>query len=100
MRCALSYDPEKTFFDQKLSAWGEMQSLNEEPGYKETDIKSDKEQIFFSGVKFAMDFVNNLADNMEEDGMISDDAADFIRQDICSELALNLFSILDNEEDE
>ena len=35
MRCALSYDENKELMDQKVAAWGEMQSLEEDPVYKE-----------------------------------------------------------------
>lgn len=35
MRCALSFDEDKSLIDQKVSSWGEMQSMKEEPAYKE-----------------------------------------------------------------
>lgn len=35
MRCALSFDENKELMDQKVAAWGEMQSLEEDPVYKE-----------------------------------------------------------------
>lgn len=38
MRCALSFDEDKDLIDQKVAAWGEMQSLKEEPCYREEDI--------------------------------------------------------------
>ena len=55
MRCALSYDENKDLTDQKLSAWGEMQSLEEDPAYKEEDIKDEKEREYFFGYKMAVD---------------------------------------------
>lgn len=51
MRCALNFDSEKDLVEQDLSAWGEYQSLSEEPSYKEIDIVSEREKNFFKGYK-------------------------------------------------
>lgn len=99
MRCALSYDKSKDLIDQKLSAWGEMQSLEEEPAYKEEDIKDEKEKEHFAGYKMACDEFCKDLDNCVEDEMISEEASDFLQALMAGSLAMQLFSILDNQEE-
>lgn len=99
MRCALSYDENKDLIDQKLSAWGEMQSLEEDPAYKEEDIKDEKEAAFFKGVKMAMDSVCHDLENLVEEEKISEEASDELQALMAGELAMHLFSILDNQEE-
>lgn len=99
MRCALSFDENKDLTEQKLSAWGEMQSLEEDPGYKEEDIKDEKQKEYFFGYKMACDeFCKNL-DNAVEDEMISDEASEHLQALMSGELAMQLFSILDYQEE-
>ena len=99
MRCALSFDENKELMDQKVAAWGEMQSLEEDPAYKEEDIKDEKEAAFFRGVKMAMDSVcNDLSDLLEEE-MMSEEADNELQARMAGELAMHLFSILDNQEE-
>lgn len=98
MRCALSFDENKELTEQKLSAWGEMQSLEEDPGYKEEDIKDEKQKEYFFGYKMACDeFCKNL-DNAVEDEMISEEASEHLQALMSGELAMQLFSILDYQE--
>ena len=98
MRCALSYDENKDLIDQKLSAWGEMQSLEEEPAYKEEDIKDEKEREYFLGYKMACDEICKDIDNLVEDEMMSEEASDHLRALMAGSIAMHLFSILDNQE--
>lgn len=99
MRCALSYDESKDLIDQKLSAWGEMQSLEEEPAYKEEDIKDEKEKECFAGYKMACDEFCKDLDNCVKDEMISEEASDHLQTLMVGSLAMQLFSILDNQEE-
>lgn len=99
MRCALSFDENKDLTEQKLSAWGEMQSLKEEPAYKEEDIADDEDKAFFRGVKAAMDAVSIDLENAVVDEIISEDANEHLQTLISGELAMHLFSILDNQEE-
>lgn len=99
MRCALCFDEEKELIDQSLSAWGEMQSLDEDPCYKEEDIKDEKDSAFFRGVKAAMDSVCVDLDNAVEDEMISEEASEHLQLLMSGKLAMHLFSILDNQEE-
>lgn len=99
MRCALCFDENKDLTEQKLSAWGEMQSLEEDPGYKEEDIKDEKQKEYFFGYKMACDeFCKNL-DNAVEDEMISEEASEHLQALMSGELAMQLFSILDYQEE-
>lgn len=99
MRCALSFDKNKDLVEQKLSAWGEMQSLEEEPAYKEEDIKDEKEKEYFAGYKMACDKFCMDLDNMVEDEMISKEASDHLQALMAGSLAMQLFSILDYQEE-
>ena len=99
MRCALSYDENKDLIDQKLSAWGEMQSLEEDPAYKEEDIKDEKEREYFLGYKTACDEICKDIDNLVEDEMMSEEASEHIQTLMAGSLAMQLFSILDNQEE-
>ena len=99
MRCALSYDENKELSEQSLSAWGEMQSLDEDPGYKEADIASEKERAYFKGFKAACDSVCHDLDALVDDEEISEEASGNIQALMAGELAMQLFSILDYQED-
>ncbi|MBO4819120.1 MAG: hypothetical protein J5528_03170 [Firmicutes bacterium] len=99
MRCALSFDENKDLIEQKLSAWGEMQSLEEDPAYKEEDIKDEKQKEYFIGYKMACDEFCKDLDNMVEDEMISEEASDHLQALIAGSLAMQLFSILDYQEE-
>ena len=99
MRCALSYDENKDLIDQKLSAWGEMQSLEEDPVYKEEDIKDEKEREYFLGYKMACDEICKDIDNLVEDEMMSEEASDHLQALMAGSIAMQLFSILDNQEE-
>ncbi|MCQ2558846.1 MAG: hypothetical protein MJ135_06990, partial [Oscillospiraceae bacterium] len=83
---------EKEFLAQKVSAWGEMQSLEEEPAYKESDIKDEQERAFFCGYKYAVDELVSL---------IKDDTSEWTKEDIkeimIGNICMNLFSILDQQ---
>ena len=99
MRGALSFDENKDLLDQELSAWGEMQSTDEEPCYKESDIEDERDAAFFRGVKAAMDSVCTDLDNLVEDGELSQDTSDYLQVLMAGELAMYLYSILDNQEE-
>lgn len=100
MRCALSFDENKMLIEQKVAAWGEMQSLRDDPSYKEEDIKGEMEASFFRGVKHAMDSVCNILDCLEDNGMISEEVFEEVQQMMAEEIAMQLFSILDYQDDE
>lgn len=99
MRCALLYDESKALWDQEISAWGEMQSFEEKPSYREKDIKSEWKRGFFKGCKVMVEEVCTMVGNMYEDGEIGANAADNITESMQRELVMQLFSILDNQED-
>ena len=99
MRCALSFDENKDFAAQNLAAWGEMQSTSEEPSYREEDIRDKWDMAFFRGVKVAMDSVSIDLINLVEDGELTQNTADYLLSLISGELAMHLFSILDNQEE-
>ncbi len=113
MRCALQFDEHKDLSNQMLSAWGEMQSLKEDPAYKEEDIKDARDRGFMKGYKAALDDVfNNLENNMDAymdiDGSstlgkirkeIVEEVASALSKLAAGELAMQLFSILDNQEE-
>ena len=99
MRCALSYDKNKDLIDQKLSAWGEMQSLEEDPAYKEEDIKEEKERECLLGYKMACDEIWKDIDNLVEDEMMSEEASDHLQALMAGSIAMQLFSLLDNQEE-
>ena len=92
MRCALSYDKNKDLIDQKLSAWGVMQSLEE-------DIKDEKEREYFLWHKMACDEICKDIDNLVEDEMMSEEASDHLQALMAGSIAMQLFSILDNQEE-
>ena len=100
MRCALSFDENKDLIDQKLSAWGEMQSLEEDPAYKEEDIKDEKERQYFFGYKMAVDDMCKNLNMLIDSGDISDEGSDEFQAYMAGELAMQLFSILDYQEED
>lgn len=99
MRCALSFDENKELMDQKVAAWGEMQSLEEDPAYKEEDIKDEKEREYFLGYKMACDEICKDIDNLVEDEMMSEEAYNHLQALMAGSIAMQLFSILDNQEE-
>lgn len=100
MRCALSFDENKPLYEQEIAAWGEMQSLKDEPAYKESDIKDEQEKALFRGSKIMAEEVATTIEGMQEDGDISEEAVEHIEACIQGELAMMLFSILDNQEED
>lgn len=99
MRCALSFDEDKDLIDQNIAAWGEMQSLSEEPVYREEDIKSDKKKSFLMGYKMAVDDVCKDLKLLIDDGEIPEEASDKLQSLISGDIAMQLFSILGGEEE-
>lgn len=97
MRCAVDFDESKPLYEQEVKAWGEMQSLNEEPSYKESDIKDEREKEFFKGYKFAFDAVCNILGCLEDEEDLTGEQKDEIEIRMSGELCMMLFSILDNE---
>ncbi len=80
-----------------------MQSLKEEPGYKESEIENEYDKEFFKGYKFAVDAVCNILDNLEFDGTITEEQNDEIQLHMQGDICELLYSILENqdfEEDE
>lgn len=103
MRCAIDFDENKPLLEQEVKAWGELQSLKEEPCYKESEIKDKNDKQFFMGYKAAMDDVCNILENLVMDGNLKKKKSEMIQMFMSGELCMNLFSILDNqycEEDE
>lgn len=98
MRCAIDFDESKPLVGQEVKAWGEMQGLAEEPGYKESDIESETDRQYFIGYKAAMDDVCNILDMMVDDGYLKKKKSRKIQIYMSGELCMNLFSILDNQE--
>ena len=100
MRCALQYVSDKPLNEQSINAWGEMQSLKETPCYREEDIKDEKEQEYFKGYKMAVDDFCTILDNQVFDEVITEEQSDEIQKFLPGELAMLLFSILDNQASE
>ena len=98
MRCAVDFKEGEPLYNQEIRAWGELQSLNEEPSYKESDIKSEAEKERFKGFKYAFDEVCTILADLVEDGRLDDDASLEIQDWMSGSLCEVLFSILDNEE--
>lgn len=99
MRCAIDFDETKPLQEQLVNAWGELQILTEEPGYKEEDIKEKSARDFFYGYKCAFDDFCTVISNLVEDGDVSEELSDEIQMRMGGELCMQLFSILDNEVD-
>jgi hypothetical protein len=98
MRCALSFDENTALYEQKVKAWGELQSLDDEPAYKEDDIVNEYDKAFFRGVKTAFDYVCNELDEMVELGELAENTSHYIQSGMSGELCMHLFSIIDNQE--
>ena len=98
MRCALSFNEDERLYDQEVSAWGEMQSMNEEPSYKESDIADPGDKRLFEGMKWMIDEVYSDLECMEDDGMITEEASEHLQALMSGNLAMMLFSILDRQE--
>lgn len=99
MRCALSYDEETNFQDQKVNAWGEMQSLDEEPEYREEEIENEVDRAYFSGFKAGIDEALHDIDMLIEDGEITEEQKEELMEYVTGELAMQLFSIIDHQEE-
>ena len=97
MRCALCWDEDKPLMEQSVSAWGEMQAMDEVPCYKEDEIAAAVNKEFFRGAKFAMDQVCNILDNMQGDGELAQVTNEDIQHMMSGELCMLLFSILDDQ---
>ena len=99
MRCALSFDEDKDLIDQKVAAWGEMQSLDEEPCYKEEDIRGERQQTFFIGYKAAMSKACNDINLLEKDGVLTENVSLSLQRLMAGNIAMILFSMLDSQEE-
>lgn len=102
MRCALKYDEEKDFSDQIVSAWGVMQSLNDDPCYKESDLNEENRK-WFDAYKFGVDdSIHMLECYLENcDLFATDDIEDCVNEfkDICSaEICEMLYTLIDDQE--
>ena len=112
MRCTLDYEDDKTFEEQSVNAWGVMQSLSEDPCYREDDIKDPRDRAYFCGYKAAIDeSINSLRDilfDYFEDDNESDDYRESVYDESDSDeilkkfkewcsanICMMLFSILD-----
>ncbi len=108
MRCELQYDKNESFINQSVNAWGELQSLKEEPAYREEDIKDEGDRQFFRGYKYAVDRmirnVENIIDDQFDDVYCDgirkamDDLVEELKSDASGDICMLLFSILDNQE--
>lgn len=92
MRCALRYDDETRFAEQKVSAWGELQSLAEEPSYKEAELSKENSAIF-TAYKMAMD---DAVDNYEACSEAGYDV-DVFKRMCAGSICELLFSLLDEQ---
>ena len=111
MRCELVFDDSKNLSEQKVSAYSVSQSTNDDPAYKETDIKNSNDRSYFFGYKCAIDDVCDILDGYatkSEDvsfktisllfsGAISEESNEFIQDNMASKVCEQLYSILDNE---
>lgn len=97
MRCALDYDENKLFTEQNVNAWGELQSVKEEPAYKEEDIKDRYDKGFFRGYKAALDQIRTELDLLVEDGLSATEIFDEVQIYMDGDLCMLLFSILDEQ---
>lgn len=97
MRCAIQFDEDKPLIEQNVNAWSEMQSLDEEPAYREENIKSVEDKEFFRGYKFAMDDVCKILDNFVVDNELTNKVSEEIQRWMSGDLCMHLFSILDNQ---
>lgn len=99
MRCALSFDEDKDLIDQKVAAWGEMQSLKEEPCYREEDIADGRQRAGFAGYKAAVDDVCRDLDLLLEDGEITENASLSLQRLMAGSIAMQLSGILDSQDE-
>lgn len=94
MRCVLDYEAGKTFAEQSVNAWGIMQSLTEEPCYREDDIKDPRDRSYFCGYKAAIDeSIMSLSEIIFDDIDSIEEFKDWCAANIC----MMLFSILDTQ---
>lgn len=107
MRCALQFDPEHDFAFQKVNAWSTMQSMKDEPSYREDDINNKIDKAYFDGYKSACDDVirdvvawaeNDATGRLtDENGDILPGVVEDIKDIISSSICEVLFSILDEQ---
>lgn len=94
MRCAIKYSYDKTFYEQTLEAWGEMQSIGEDPCYKENELNAEN-KVIFNAYKVAMDDAITNYETLHEDN--EQEVEKF--KDLCAgDVCLLLFSLLDEQE--
>lgn len=97
MRCAIKIDKNIALADQEVKAWGEMQSLEEEPVYKESDIEEEKDKKFFFGYKCSMDDTWAELDNLVFDEEITEEQASKVKERMKGSLCKVLFELLDSQ---
>lgn len=97
MRCAVSYNENEPLTLQEVKAWSELQSLSEEPAYRESDIKDDKGKQFFYGYKCALDDLKTVLENLEFDGALKRKKKELILDWMDGNLFDALVSILDDQ---
>jgi hypothetical protein len=95
MRCSLKYNKEQHFNEQMVEAWGEMQSVNDEPSYKESDLNKEN-ALYFRAYKLAMDSAIGLFGIIHEEEELREEFEAMCAGDIC----MLLFSLLDEQGEE
>lgn len=100
MRCAIKFDKSKALADQEVKAWGELQSLKDEPEYKESDIKGADNKMFFFSYKCAMDDTWADLDSMVFDEVLTEEQANSIKSCMEANLYMILFDLLDGEDED
>lgn len=97
MRCAIDFDENKPLMDQNIRAWGEMQSLDEEPAYKEEDITDKRDKDYLFGYKCAFDDADSILNYFVAAELITEEQLEEIERHMCGYLCMMLFSILDEQ---
>lgn len=97
MRCAIDFDETKPLMEQNIRAWGEMQSTEEEPAYKEEDITDQRDKNYLFGYKCAFDDVDNELKNLVLEEILTEEQLKEIETYMCGDLCMMLFSILDEQ---
>lgn len=95
MRCALRYDEDQLFADQKVEAWGELQSLSEEPCYKETELNKANAKYFYAYKCGIDDAIGDFTCLIDEDEESVEHFKDLCAGSVCE----MLFSLLDEQEE-
>lgn len=99
MGCVLKFNENETLSDQNLSAWGLNQSTDEEPAYREEDIKSEKDRAWFKGYKEAYNEAIDTIENSAFDGDIAEKQAKALKEQFHGDICLMLYSIIDGQEE-